>query len=98
MTSADIACQAASCFSSLLLISESKRTSPARAIGSEIGGALLLIAGWVARAVPDAPPPPSLVAKLPKRLVARTSPHRHRRGWAAGGIDASNASEGCPNR
>ena len=71
MTRAVIACQAATCFSSLLLTRVSKSTSPALAIGSEIRVSLLRIAAWMDRAESGGLPP-SLVTDPTRRRTART--------------------------
>src|SRR2546423_8155016 len=90
MTRAVIACQAATCFSSLLLTRVSKSTSPALAIGSEIRVSLLRIAAWMDRAESGGPPP-SLVTDPTRRRTARTWRHRHGVSWAAATMKTSTS-------
>jgi hypothetical protein len=98
MTSADIACQAATCFSSLFFASESKSTSPALDMGSDMRPSLLRIAVWIERADSPAWPVPSLVTEATSRRAASTCLHCQGVSSATALMNASTSAVFGPKR
>src|SRR5712692_9203714 len=98
MTTAVIACQAATCFSSPFRASASNRTSPARAIGSEIRVSLLRMAAWIDRAESVGCPDRSRLTEITSRWVARTWRHCHGVRFATARMNASTSAVCGPNR
>src|SRR5260370_39527413 len=91
MTRGVIGCHAQTCCSSLLFASVSNRTSPARAIGSEIVLSLLVMAAWIERVESDEPAP-SLLTEGTRRRAARTLRHCQGGSWEAATMNASTSA------
>src|SRR6202165_5164128 len=98
MTSAVIACQAATCLSSAFRTRASKSTSPARAIGSEIRVSLLRMADWIDRAESAGWAERSLFTGDTSPWGARTWRHCHGVRVATARMNASTSAVCGPNR